>query len=169
MKRLTVELIMHAPAFRNTLKERELDLRGNKIPRIENLGATQDQFDVIDFSNNQIEILEDFPILRRCGTLLFNNNIVRQISPNFADSLPNLHTLMLTNNDIRTFQQLVPLEKCKNLVRLSLYLNPVSTLPNYRLITFRLITSLNYLDFQKITAQEREQAAVILDTLEVTR
>jgi U2 small nuclear ribonucleoprotein A' len=157
MKRLTVDLIMRSPAFRNTLKERELDLRGNKIPRIENLGVTQDQFDAIDFSNNQIEILEDFPILRRCSTLFFNNNIVRQISPNFADSLPNLHTLMLTHNDIRTFQQLAPLQKCRNLVRLSLYLNPVATLPNYRSVTVQMIPTLNYLDFQKVTAQDRQR------------
>jgi hypothetical protein len=29
---------MSVSAFRNTIKERELDLRGKKIPRIENLG-----------------------------------------------------------------------------------------------------------------------------------
>jgi U2 small nuclear ribonucleoprotein A' len=142
MKRMTVDLIMRSPAFRN------------KIPRIENLGVTQDQFDTIDFSNNEIEILEDFPILRRCSTLFFNNNIVRQIIPNFADSLPNLHILMLTHNDIRTFQQLGLLQKCRNLVRLSLYLDPVSTLPNYRSVTVQMIPTLNYLDFQKVTAQD---------------
>ena len=36
--------------------------------RIENLGITQDQFDVIDFSNNQIQIIEDFPLLKRLST-----------------------------------------------------------------------------------------------------
>ncbi len=38
----------HARAFINPVKERELDLRGLKIPLIENLGVTQDQFDSID-------------------------------------------------------------------------------------------------------------------------
>jgi hypothetical protein len=40
-------------------------------------------------------------------------------------------------------------------MRLSLYLNPIATLPNYRATTVQLIPTLNYLDFQKITAQER--------------
>jgi U2 small nuclear ribonucleoprotein A' len=164
MKRLTVDVILKSPAFRNTLKERELDLRGNKIPRIENLGATQDQFDTIDFSNNQIETLEDFPILRRCTTLLFHNNLVRQIAPNFADCLPNLHTLMLTNNDIRTFQQLIPLQKCKFLARLSLYLNPVTNLPNYRLTVIQLLPTVGYLDWQKVTQQERNDGRAVFDT-----
>jgi U2 small nuclear ribonucleoprotein A' len=156
-------MIMRSPAFRNTLKEQELDLRGKKIPRIENLGVTQDQFDVIDFSNNQIETIEDFPILRRCTTLLFNNNIVRQISPTLADCLPNLHTLMLTNNDVRRIQDLAPLQKCRFLARLSLHLNPVASLPGYRLMTIRLIGTLNYLDFQKVTRTERDAAAHVFD------
>jgi U2 small nuclear ribonucleoprotein A' len=163
MNRLTVDLIMRSPAFRNALKERELDLRGKRIPRIENLGVTQDQFDVIDFSNNQIETIEDFPILRRCTTLLFNNNLVREISPTLADCLPNLHTLMLTNNDVRCIQDLVPLQKCKCLTRLSLHLNPVASLPNYRLQTIATIRTLNYLDFQKVTGAERDAAAHAVD------
>lgn len=149
---------MKSPAFRNTLKERELDLRGNKIPRIENLGATQDQFDVLDLSNNQIEVLEDFPILRRCTTILLHNNIVRSISASFPETLPNLHTLMLTNNDIRTFQAIIPLQECVNLTRLALYLNPITTVPNYRLLVAKLLPSVHYLDFEKITAAERDAA-----------
>lgn len=158
MRRLTIDVVMNAPAFRNTLKERELDLRGNKIPRIENLGVTQDQFDVIDLSNNQIEVLEDFPILKRCTTLFVNNNIVRRISDSFVECVPNLHTLMLSNNDIREFKDVRALQNCKNLLRLSLYLNPISTIPNYKLIMIKLIPSLRFLDFQRITKEEREKA-----------
>jgi U2 small nuclear ribonucleoprotein A' len=162
MRRLSVEVIMRSPAFRNTLKERELDLRGNKIPRIENLGVTQDQFDVIDLSNNQIEVLDDFPILRRCSTLFVNNNIVRQISECFAETLPNLHTLMLTNNDIRSFRTLIPLQGCKNLLRLALLLNPVAEMENYRLVTIGMLPTLRFLDFQKITEQERKESEAVL-------
>lgn len=158
MRRLTIDVIMNAPAFRNTLKERELDLRGNKIPRIENLGVTQDQFDVIDLSNNQIEVLEDFPVLKRCTTIFMHNNIVKTIGENFAECLPNLHTLMLSNNDIKEFKDIMPLRKCKNLLRLSLYLNPITTLPNYKLIMIKLIPSLRFLDFQRITKEERDKS-----------
>jgi len=39
--RLTPELINISPQFMNPLKEREIDLRGNKIALIENLGVTK--------------------------------------------------------------------------------------------------------------------------------
>ena len=47
---LSANLISRSPAFLSPLKDRELDLRGNKIAVIENLAATQDQFDSIDLS-----------------------------------------------------------------------------------------------------------------------
>lgn len=162
MRRLTVDVVMKSPAFRNTLHERELDLRGKQIPRIENLGCTQDMFDIIDFSNNQIENLEDFPKLIRCGTLLFNNNLVKRIGSNFPDTLPNLHTLMLTNNSIRTFEDIKSLQNCHNLVRLSLMLNPITATPNYRLITIKLFPTLRFLDFQKVSNEERKEAAKLV-------
>eukprot|EP00953_Heterococcus_sp_UTEX-ZZ885_P004814 3084-Heterococcus_DN1.PRE.1 len=43
-----------ARASLNALRERELDLRGYKIPVIENMGVTKDQFDTVDFSDNEI-------------------------------------------------------------------------------------------------------------------
>lgn len=158
MNRLTVEVIMRAPAFKNTLGEKELDLRGNKIPRIENLGATQDQFDVIDLSNNQIESLGDFPILKRCTTLLVNNNLVNHFGNNFYETLPNLHTLILTNNQISSFSALDPLTRCPNLLRLSLVLNPIQTQENYRLVLIRMFPSIRFLDFQKVKKSEREES-----------
>lgn len=47
---------------------------GYKIPVIENLGATLDQFDTIDFSENEIRKLDGFPLLKRLKTLLMNSN-----------------------------------------------------------------------------------------------
>lgn len=47
---------------------------GYKIPVLENLGATLDQFDTIDFSDNEIRKLDGFPLLRRLKTVLMNNN-----------------------------------------------------------------------------------------------
>jgi U2 small nuclear ribonucleoprotein A' len=41
MVKLTAELILSSPQYINPLKERELDLRGNKIAAIENLGVTE--------------------------------------------------------------------------------------------------------------------------------
>ncbi|XP_022991841.1 U2 small nuclear ribonucleoprotein A'-like [Cucurbita maxima] len=58
MVRPRVDLIWKSPHFFNAIKERELDLRGNKIAVIENLGATEDQFDGIDLCDNEIVKLE---------------------------------------------------------------------------------------------------------------
>uniref|UniRef100_A0A453MJ78 Uncharacterized protein n=1 Tax=Aegilops tauschii subsp. strangulata TaxID=200361 RepID=A0A453MJ78_AEGTS len=41
MVRLNADLIWKSPHFFNAIKERELDLRGNKIAIIENIGATE--------------------------------------------------------------------------------------------------------------------------------
>ena len=47
---------------------------GFKIPVIENLGATLDQFDTLDLSDNDIRKLDGFPLLKRMKMLLLNNN-----------------------------------------------------------------------------------------------
>lgn len=47
---------------------------GYKIPQIENMGATLDQFDTIDFSDNDLRKLDGFPYLPRMKCLLLNNN-----------------------------------------------------------------------------------------------
>jgi len=54
----------------NPVKDYELDLRGYKVPVIENLGATLDQFDTIDLTDNEIRKLDGFPLLNRLSTLL---------------------------------------------------------------------------------------------------
>ncbi|XP_019863216.1 PREDICTED: U2 small nuclear ribonucleoprotein A'-like [Amphimedon queenslandica] len=74
MSKLTAELIADSPQFMNSVNDWELSLRGNKIQVIENLGATLDQFDCIDFSNNEIRRLDGFPYLRRLKMLIINNN-----------------------------------------------------------------------------------------------
>ena len=78
MVKLTPDLIEGAAQYINPVRDRELDLRGYKIPVIENLGTTLDQFDTLDLSDNEIRKLDGFPFLTRAKTLLLNNNrIVR--------------------------------------------------------------------------------------------
>ena len=74
MVKLSPDLIYGAAQYLNPCRDRELDLRGYKIPLIENLGATLDQFDVIDFSENEIRKVDNFPFLPRLKGLMFNNN-----------------------------------------------------------------------------------------------
>ena len=72
---LSANLISRSPAFLSPLKDRELDLRGNKIAVIENLAATQDQFDSIDLSDNEILKVECMACLPRLTQLLRSGDI----------------------------------------------------------------------------------------------
>lgn len=54
---------------------------GNKIGAIENLGATLDQFDAIDFSDNDIRKLDGFPLLKRLKTVYLSNNRIMYARP----------------------------------------------------------------------------------------
>ncbi|GAB6029040.1 U2 small nuclear ribonucleoprotein [Chamberlinius hualienensis] len=91
--KLTVDLINQSPQFINAIRERELDLRGHKIPVIENLGATLNQFDTIDLSDNDIRKLDGFPALGRLSSILLNNNRISRIAEHLEENLPKLETL----------------------------------------------------------------------------
>ncbi|RXM96984.1 U2 small nuclear ribonucleoprotein A [Acipenser ruthenus] len=105
MVKLSAELIEQAAQYTNPVRDRELDLRGYKIPVIENLGATLDQFDTIDFSDNEIRKLDGFPLLKRLKTLLVSNNRVCRIGEGIEQSLPDLRELVLTNNSIQELER----------------------------------------------------------------
>lgn len=79
------------------------------------MGATKDQFDNVDLSNNEIVKLEKFPYLKRLTTLLINNNHIACINPNLGEFLPKLQTLVLTNNRLVSLVDLDPLIALVNL------------------------------------------------------
>ncbi|CAM8939424.1 unnamed protein product [Rhodiola kirilowii] len=166
MVRLTADLIWKSPHFFNALKERELDLRGNKIPVIENLGATEDQFDTIDLSDNEIVKLENLPYLNRLGTLLINNNRITRINPNLGEFLPKLHTLVLTNNRLVNLVEIDPLASFPKLQFLSLLDNNITKKPNYRLYVIHKLKALRLLDFKKVKNKERIAAQTLFATEE---
>ena len=101
MVKLTSDLVLRSAFYTNALGERELDLRGLRIPEIENLGATRDAFDCIDLSANDIAALANLPRLPRLTTLLLSGNRIAAIA---ADTLPaavpNLRCLQLANNRV---------------------------------------------------------------------
>ncbi|XP_043596556.1 probable U2 small nuclear ribonucleoprotein A' isoform X2 [Bombus pyrosoma] len=158
MVKLTPDLIQQSMQYINPVKDRELDLRGYKIPTIENLGATLDQFDTIDFSDNDIRKLDGFPLLKRIKTLFFNNNRIVRIGEGLEHCIPNLETLMLTGNMIQELGDLEPLTQLKSLTNLCLLQNPVSAKPQYRQYVVYRFPQLRLLDFRKIKMKEREAA-----------
>ncbi|GAW03405.1 leucine-rich repeat-domain-containing protein [Lentinula edodes] len=153
--KLTPELLAQAPSALNPTKERQLDLRGYKIPAIENLGVTRDQQDAIDLTDNSITVLGNLPLLKRLRTLYIANNRISSISPSIHLSVPNLTTLVLTNNNISELGDLEPLKELKNLKYLSLLGNPVREKKWYREWLAWRIPGLRVLDFQRIRDKER--------------
>eukprot|EP00035_Acanthoeca_spectabilis_P005800 m.117454 g.117454 ORF g.117454 m.117454 type:complete len:247 (-) comp13197_c0_seq1:267-1007(-) len=156
--RISADMVSQAPQFTNTLKDREIDLRERKIPAIENLGTTLDQFDTYDFTNNEIRKLGGFPRFNRLQTLILINNLVSRIAPDLSETIPNLSDLNLKGNKIAQLGALRPLESCTKLVRLCLVGNPVFALENYRLCVIFLLPQLKLLDFERIKDEERRQA-----------
>eukprot|EP00894_Picocystis_sp_ML_P003623 jgi/Pico_ML_1/54140/g4558.t1 len=77
--KLTADLVLESPQGLNPVGDYELDLRRNKLSVIENLGATRDQFESIDFSDNEIMRLDGFPRLLKMEQLLFNRNRIYKI------------------------------------------------------------------------------------------
>lgn len=156
--RLTAELILRSPQFMNCVSQYEINLRGNKISAIENLGATENQFDCIDLSDNAIVKLEGFPKLPRLKQLLLSNNRISKIAKQLEAAIPSLESLILTNNRLANLQDLDPLASCPQLTMLSLLGNPVTMKQHYRLYTISKLKNLKVLDFKKVKVQERQEA-----------
>jgi U2 small nuclear ribonucleoprotein A' len=118
---------------------------------IENLGVAGPH-DAIDFTDNDVTSISNFPLSQRLSTLLLARNRVRHIQPNLAESLPNLQTLVLTSNNVAELADLDPLRRLTKLVHLSLLENPVarnevrkSTFPHRRriclILAYRIIAT----------------------------
>ncbi|OQR99805.1 U2 small nuclear ribonucleoprotein A' [Thraustotheca clavata] len=182
--RLTVELILNARAHINPLRERELDLRGYKIPVLENLGATKDGFDCLDFSDNEIKKLENFPRLRRLRMLLFHNNKIARIQDNLVDAIPNLSVLLLTNNNIANLTDIDPLRCLEHLDILFNFFFKIVDFCFFVPLTFfyihcrwlaillpakqyviHTLPQLRVLDYKKIRPVEREEAVRLFNSL----
>ncbi|KAG0258420.1 U2 small nuclear ribonucleoprotein A' [Mortierella polycephala] len=161
--KLTPELITRAPCYLNALKDRELDLRSHKIPAIENLGVTKDLNDSIDLTDNDIRSLSNFPSLPRLKCLLLSNNRISKIDSNLSQYLPNLTTVVLTNNAITELSDLDGLSGCKSIETLSLLDNPVTKKKYYRLWVIWKLQNVRVLDFEKVKKTERVEAKKLFE------
>ena len=98
---------------------------GHKIPTIENLGVAGPQ-DAIDFADNDITTISNIPLSPRLTTLLFARNRIQNVDKKIAEQIPNLKTLVLTNNHVKELADLEGLTGCGALIHLSLLENPVT-------------------------------------------
>ncbi|KAJ2299005.1 U2 snRNP complex subunit [Coemansia sp. RSA 2705] len=156
--KLTADLIANSPATLNAIKEYELDLSGNHISHLENLGATRNRFDALNLCNNTVRVLGNFPELPRLQSLYAADNKVSAIDRDLARSLPALHTLVLSDNEIAELVDLEPLRELAELRMLSLANNPVMARPHARLWCVWRMPALRILDFERVSMAERAEA-----------
>ncbi|KAI3402210.1 hypothetical protein diail_139 [Diaporthe ilicicola] len=165
MVRLTADLIQNSLSYLNPLNERELDLRGHRIPTIENLGVAGPQ-DAIDFTDNDIQTLGNFPLSPRIQTLLLARNRIAAIQPNLPNAIPNLKNLVLASNQLVELSDLDVLGKFPRLTQLVLADNPVTKKEHYRYWVVWRCPTVRFLDYQKVKQAEREKAAELFGTAE---
>lgn len=165
--RITSDLIQNSQQFTNrATTDRELRMRALKIPAIENLGATYNQFDCFDLSDNLIKKLENFPLLPRLKCLLLSNNRITKIAPNLQESIPNLERLILTNNYIQELGDIDVLSTLENIKVLSLINNPLTTKKFYRNYIIFKLPHLTLLDFSKVKPQERADSQALFSGID---
>ncbi|KAI9726766.1 MAG: U2 snRNP complex subunit [Chrysothrix sp. TS-e1954] len=163
--RLTADLVNSSLSYLNPLKERELLLRGHKIPAIENLGVAKD-YDAIDLTDNDVPHLSNFPLLPRLHTLLLARNRVVAFAPTLGRSLPALTTLVLEGNRISELADVDPLAGCMRLTHLVLMGCPVCARDNYRSWLIWRCPSVRFLDYKKVKEVERDRAKKLFGTAE---
>jgi U2 small nuclear ribonucleoprotein A' len=162
MPRITLDLLQQASQTLNPANQRQILLRGLKIPNIENLGGTNDAYECIDLSDNDLIKLANFPPLKRLHTLLLMNNRISRIAEDAFDPLPNLVSITLTGNKLEKLVDLEPLTRLKTLERLSLLENPVVKVKHYRpYMINKCSKNLRILDFNRIKDKERKAAGLL--------
>ena len=109
--RITAELIQKSSQYLNAVGEFHIDLRGRnsimnfifigyKIPYIENLACTKDQFGTIDLTDNEITKVPALPPLKRLKTLLLSDNRIAVIENDFGKNWPGIENIVLMNNKV---------------------------------------------------------------------
>jgi U2 small nuclear ribonucleoprotein A' len=102
-------------------------VEGHKIPAIENLGVAAKDHECIDFTDNDITTLSNFPQSPRLQSLLLARNRVSSLAVGLGKSLPNLRTLVLSQNFVAELADLDPLAEFGKLTHVSFVENPVAS------------------------------------------
>ncbi|XP_053551905.1 centriolin [Bombina bombina] len=134
-----------------------LNLSHNFIEKIEKLDK-QMRLRELNLSHNRISKLEGIEHMQNLQKLNLCGNEIEQIPLWLGKKIRALSVLNLKQNKIFSLQDVSRLKLLKDLSSLHLADNPIANLPHYRLFTIFHLRSLNSLDGQPVTNQEREEA-----------
>ena len=108
-----------------------------------------------------MRVLGNFPRLNRLQQLLLNNNRISKIDTGLDGYLPNLNTIILTNNALSELGDLEALIECKKLTHVSFLDNPVTKKQYYRLYVIYKLPQIRVLDFNKVKLSEKKEAEAL--------
>ncbi|GAA6098348.1 centriolin isoform X4 [Tachysurus ichikawai] len=145
-----------------------LNLSNNTIEKIEKLEKLH-QLRELHLYNNRIRKIEGLEQMANLQILNLANNSIEHVPLWMGKKLRSLQKLNLQKNKIFSLHELAKLKHLKSLTELMLAENPVSDLPHYRLFIVFHLRSLQFLDGQPISEQEREKAHQRFHSEEVDR
>jgi U2 small nuclear ribonucleoprotein A' len=122
--------------------------------------------DAIDLTDNDIQVLGNFPLSPRITTLLIGRNRIANIHPSMTKAIPNLTNLVLASNNLQELADLDVLATFPRLTHLVLADNPVAKKENYRYWAVWKCPSVRFLDYAKVKQAERERGAELFGTAE---
>ncbi|KAG1957201.1 centriolin [Pimephales promelas] len=134
-----------------------LNLSNNRIEKIEKLEKLF-HLRELHLSSNSIEKIEGLEHMTNLQVLNLAFNNIEHLPVWMAKKLRSLQTINLHSNKIFSLHEMSKLKPLKNLTNLTLAENPISSLPHYRLFLIFHLRSLEILDGQPVSPQDREQA-----------
>uniref|UniRef100_A0A8C8BW92 Centriolin n=1 Tax=Oncorhynchus tshawytscha TaxID=74940 RepID=A0A8C8BW92_ONCTS len=145
-----------------------LNVSHNVIEKIEKLEKLHNLRE-LHLSNNIIHKIEGLEHMASLQLLNLSSNDIGHVPLWLAKKLRSLQTLNLQRNKISSLHELSRLKPLKNLTELTLAENPIANLPHYRLFLVFHLRSLETLDGQPISQEEREQAPQRFQMEEIER
>lgn len=138
---------------------------------IENLASHQGTYDTLNLTDNSITVLGNIPLATRLQAIHAAQNQISSIAPSLPTQIPNLVTLVLTDNAISSLATLLPLADLANLRNLVLRGNPVTEHEHYKEFVVCKVArgKLHTLDYERIKDEVRDRSRRLLTDAETGR
>ena len=145
-----------------------LNLSCNMIEKIEKMEKLY-KLKELNLAYNSISKIEGLETMTSLQVLNLTGNLIQHIPVWMGRKLRALRTLHIGKNNMESLNELAKLKPIPDLTQLTIAENPLSQLPHGRMYIVFHIRSLEILDSQNITEQERQYAKDRFEQDEVER